>query len=69
MSADRQCGMVERDHPRLSVTRQCVLVGIGRSTFYRSPTPETAENLALMRKRPVSAAVEMVDAARQAARR
>src|SRR6185437_4907702 len=36
-------------HPRLSIVRQCALVSIGRSTFYRAPAPETAENLALMR--------------------
>lgn len=49
MSVDRRRAMIEAGHPQLSVTRQCALVGIGRSTFYRAPTPETAENLALMR--------------------
>jgi putative transposase len=41
--------MIEPGHPRLSIVRQCALVSIGRSTFYRAPTPETAENLLLMR--------------------
>jgi len=41
--------MIEPGHPRLSVVRQCALVSIGRSTFYRVPAPETAENLVLMR--------------------
>ena len=41
--------MIEPDHPHLSVVRQCALVSIGRSTFYRAPAPETAENLLLMR--------------------
>lgn len=41
--------MIEPDHPRLSVVRQCALVSIGRSTFYRAPAPETVENLLLMR--------------------
>jgi putative transposase len=41
--------MIEPDHPRLSVVRQCALVSIGRSTFYREPAPETAENLVLLR--------------------
>ena len=41
--------MIEPGHPRLSIVRQCALVSIGRSTFYRAPAPETAENLALMR--------------------
>jgi putative transposase len=50
MSADRRKAMIEADHPRLSVTRQCALVSIARSTFYREPAPETAVNLALMRR-------------------
>jgi putative transposase len=41
--------MIEPDHPHLSVVRQCALVSIGRSTFYRARAPETAENLLLMR--------------------
>ena len=41
--------MIERDHSHLSIARQCALVSIGRSTFYRAAAPETAENLALMR--------------------
>ena len=41
--------MIEPEHPRLSVVRQCELVSISRSGFYRAPAPETAENLALMR--------------------
>jgi putative transposase len=49
MSVDRRRAMIEAGHPQLSVARQCALVGIGRSTFYRTPAPETAENLALMR--------------------
>jgi putative transposase len=41
--------MIEPGHPRLSIVRQCALASIGRSTFYRAPAPETAENLLLMR--------------------
>ena len=41
--------MVEPEHPRLSVVRQCELVSISRSGFYYRPVGETAENLALMR--------------------
>jgi putative transposase len=41
--------MIEPGHPRLSIVRQCALVSIGRSRFYRAPAPETAENLVLMR--------------------
>ena len=49
MSVDRRRAMIEAGHPQLSVVRQCALVGIGRSTFYRTSAPETAENVALMR--------------------
>ncbi|ORE91076.1 transposase [Stappia sp. 22II-S9-Z10] len=42
--------MVEKEHPALSVTGQCRLLSIPRSTFYHAPRGETAENLALMRR-------------------
>ena len=35
---------------KLSVQRQCELVGISRSGFYYEPVPESEENLALMRR-------------------
>ena len=41
--------MIEAEHPRLSVVRQCELMSISRSSFYYQPVGETAENLALMR--------------------
>ena len=41
--------MIEPDHPRLSVVRQCELVSISRSGFYHRPAGETPRNLALMR--------------------
>jgi putative transposase len=41
--------LIDEDHPELSVRRQCELVGLNRSTLYYEPTPETPENLALMR--------------------
>jgi len=41
--------MIDPGHPRLSIVRQCDLVSISRSSFYREPTPESAENLMLMR--------------------
>lgn len=49
MSVERRRAMIDPEHPRLSVVRQCALASIGRSTFYRAPTPDTAENLTLMR--------------------
>ena len=41
--------MIETKHPRLSLARQCALVGIARSSFYYRPAGERAENLRLMR--------------------
>ena len=41
--------MIEPDHPRLSIQRQCALVSISRSAFYYQPAGETPLNLALMR--------------------
>ena len=41
--------MIEVDHPVLSVTRQCALLGLPRASYYHRPRPEPAENLRLMR--------------------
>ena len=41
--------MIDDGHAELSVRRQCQLIGLGRATYYREPTGESAENLALMR--------------------
>jgi len=49
MSLDRRRQMIEADHPRLSVARQCALVSISRSAFFDRPAGETPLNLALMR--------------------
>ncbi len=35
---------------RLSVSRQCVLLGVSRSSYYYRPKGESCENLALMRR-------------------
>ena len=42
--------MIEREGDRLSVTRQCQLVGLSRSTLYYRPVGESAATLALMRR-------------------
>ena len=42
--------MVTSDHRRLSIARQCELVGIARSSFYYTGTGESLLNLELMRK-------------------
>lgn len=41
--------MVEPDHPRLSITRQCDLLSISRSSLYYEATGESPLNLKLMR--------------------
>jgi len=41
--------MIEPNHPRLSIVRQCELVGISRSSFYYEGKGESLLNLQLMR--------------------
>jgi putative transposase len=41
--------MIDPGHPRLSIVRQCELAAISRAAFYRRPSGESAETLALMR--------------------
>jgi putative transposase len=41
--------MIEPGHPRLSIVRQCALVGISRSGFYYQGKGESPLNLKLMR--------------------
>ncbi len=42
--------MIERDHPALSVRRQCELLRVSRSGLYYEPEPTHPEQLALMRR-------------------
>jgi putative transposase len=42
-------GLIEQGHPSISVSRQCELLDLPRSTFYHRPARETPENLRLMR--------------------
>ena len=42
--------MVERGHPRLSICRQCRILGLASSTWYRCPKGESAMNLDLVRR-------------------
>ena len=42
--------MIVRDHPALSLSRQCRLLSLGRSSLYYEPKGEGAETLALMRR-------------------
>jgi putative transposase len=50
MSRGDRKAMIRRDHPDLSLSRQCHLLSISRSTFYYATKGESAENLALMRR-------------------
>jgi putative transposase len=49
MSVERRRRLIESDHPRLSIVRQCELVAISRSGFYYQPVGEAPMNLELMR--------------------
>lgn len=50
MSREERKAMIAPDCPGLSLSRQCQLVSISRSSFYYAPKGESAENLALMRR-------------------
>jgi len=41
--------MIDSQDPRLSISRQCRLLGLPRSSYYYRPTEEPAEDLRLMR--------------------
>ena len=41
--------MIEMDHPRLSISKQCELLDLSRASYYRIPGMETEENQKLMR--------------------
>ena len=41
--------LVERNHPEISVRRQCELLGVNRSGMYYEPVGESKENLRLLR--------------------
>jgi putative transposase len=49
MSHNRRKEMVERDHPGLSITRQCTLLQVSRSSLYYEALGESPLNLELMR--------------------
>ena len=42
--------MIRRNHPKLSLSRQCRLLSVSRSSLYHTPRGESARNLALMRR-------------------
>jgi putative transposase len=49
MSRDERKAMIAPDRPGLSLSRQCRLLSISRSSFYFTPRGESPENLVLMR--------------------
>ena len=50
MSRAERRAMVTRSHPGLSLSRQCRLLSIGRSSLYYTPKGESAESFALMQR-------------------
>jgi putative transposase len=50
MSAPDRRAKLDRDHPLLSVRRQCVMLGIARSGVYRLPAAANDDDLALTRR-------------------
>ncbi len=50
MSTPDRRARLDRDHPNLSVRRQCALLGLARSGVYREPTAANDNELALLRR-------------------
>lgn len=50
MSREERKAMIAPDRPGLSLSRQCDLLSISRSSFYYAPKGESPENLVLMRR-------------------
>jgi putative transposase len=50
MSRGERKALIGRDRPELSLSRQCEILAISRSSFYYTPKGESPANLALMRR-------------------
>ena len=50
MSPGRRRKMVDREHPKLPIVRQCALLGVSRSSLYYRPKAASEEDLSLMRE-------------------
>jgi putative transposase len=50
MSRDVRKAMIDPDHAELSLSRQCRLVAISRSSLYYKPQPASEETLAMMQR-------------------
>jgi putative transposase len=49
LEIDAKRGLIEPDHPDISIARQCDLLGLPRSTYYYPSQGESPENLHVMR--------------------
>ena len=49
MSRERRREIVDRQHPKLAMVRQCALMGISRSSLYYRPRGTSPEDLAIMK--------------------
>lgn len=49
MTTDRRRMLVHKEHSQLSISRQCALLGLKRSTYYYEPKGESAENTELIK--------------------
>ena len=63
MSRKERKAMIRRDAPDLSLSRQCAILSISRSSLYYRAKGESPENLALMRR--IDATVPEVSVLRQ----
>jgi len=50
MSAPDRRAKLDRDHPELSIRRQCAILGVARSGVYRKPRPANDNDLEAMRR-------------------
>ena len=50
MSTPDRRARLDRAHGSLSIRRQCRLLGLARSSVYRTPAPPDEDDLALMRR-------------------
>ena len=48
VSRSQRRAMIDREEPKLSLVRQCALLGISRSSLYYLPTEAGAEDLELI---------------------
>lgn len=42
--------LIDKSYPQVSISKQCELLGLSRSSFYYQPCRESEENLSLMKE-------------------